>query len=54
MSMTPEACAAYCDSMKCTPEQKAACVKMIEAHKGVDMSECSGKSEACKSSCEKK
>jgi K(+)-stimulated pyrophosphate-energized sodium pump len=49
-----EACAAYCDSMKCTPEQKAACVKMIEAHKGVDMSECSGKSEACKSSCEKK
>jgi K(+)-stimulated pyrophosphate-energized sodium pump len=48
MSMTPEACAAYCDSMKCTPEQKAACVKMIEAHKGVDMSECSGSSEACK------
>ena len=48
MSMTPEACAAYCDSMKCTPEQKAACVKMIEAHKGIDMSECSGSSEACK------
>jgi K(+)-stimulated pyrophosphate-energized sodium pump len=48
MSMTPEAFAAYCDSMKCTPEQKAACVKMIEAHKGIDMSECSGSSEACK------
>ena len=48
MSMTPEACAAYCDSMKCTPEQKAACVKMMEAHKGIDMSECSGSSEACK------
>ena len=48
MSMTPEACAAYCDSMKCTPEQKAACIKMIEAHKGIDMSECSGSSEACK------
>ena len=48
MSMTPEACAAYCDSMKCTPAQKAACIKMIEAHKGIDMSECSGSSEACK------
>ncbi len=48
MSMTPEACAAYCDSMKCTPEQKAACIKMIEAHKGIDMSKCSGSSEACK------
>jgi K(+)-stimulated pyrophosphate-energized sodium pump len=48
MSMTPEECAAYCDSMKCTPEQKAACIKMIEAHKGIDMSECSGSSEACK------
>ena len=49
MSMTPEACAAYCDSMKCTPEQKAACIKMIEAHKGIDMSESSGSSEASKS-----
>jgi len=48
MSMTPEACAAYCDSMKCTPEQKAACIKMIAAHKGIDMSACSGSSEACK------
>jgi K(+)-stimulated pyrophosphate-energized sodium pump len=49
MNMTPEACAAYCDSMKCTPEQKAACIKMIEAHKGIDMSESSGSSEASKS-----
>ena len=34
--------------MKCTPAQKEACIKMIEAHKGIDMSECSGSSEACK------
>ena len=46
--MTKEECAAMCDSLKCTPEQKAACVKMMEAHKGIDMSECSGSSEACK------
>ena len=26
MTMTPEQCAAYCDSMKCTPEQKAMCM----------------------------
>jgi hypothetical protein len=49
MTMTKEECAAYCDSMKCTPEQKAACIKMIEAHKGIDMSESSGSSEASKS-----
>jgi hypothetical protein len=48
MSMTTEECAAYCDSMKCTPAQKEACIKMIEAHKGIDMSECSGSSETCK------
>jgi K(+)-stimulated pyrophosphate-energized sodium pump len=44
MSMTSEECAAYCDSMKCTPAQKEACIKMIEAHKGVNMSSCEGKS----------
>jgi K(+)-stimulated pyrophosphate-energized sodium pump len=26
MTMTPEQCAAYCDSMGCTPEQKAMCM----------------------------
>ncbi len=46
MKMTPEECAAYCDSMQCTPEQKAACQEMLkckgmmkEGHcmKGCDM-----------------
>ncbi len=56
MSMTTEECAAYCDSMKCTPAQKDACIKMIEAHKGVNMSTCEGKSEDCKdkASCKDK
>lgn len=27
MNMSPEECAAYCDSVGCTPEQKAECVK---------------------------
>jgi K(+)-stimulated pyrophosphate-energized sodium pump len=27
MTLTPEACATYCDSMKCTPEEKAICLK---------------------------
>jgi K(+)-stimulated pyrophosphate-energized sodium pump len=30
--MTAEECTAYCDKMGCTPEQKAACLKMIEAN----------------------
>jgi K(+)-stimulated pyrophosphate-energized sodium pump len=30
MSMTKEECAAYCDSMQCTPEQKEHCLKMRE------------------------
>ena len=27
MNMTKEECAAYCDSMKCSPEEKAACLE---------------------------
>ena len=27
MNMSKEECAAYCDSLKCTPEQKAMCLK---------------------------
>ncbi len=39
MHMSPEECAAYCDSVGCTPEQKAECVKHAkEGHhpEGVD------------------
>ena len=31
-SMTAEECADYCDKMGCTPAQKEACLKMVEAH----------------------
>jgi len=41
MSMTKEECAAYCDSMKCSPEEKAICVE----HAGV---------KDAKSCCDKK
>jgi hypothetical protein len=30
--MTAEECADYCDKMGCTPAQKEACLKMVEAH----------------------
>jgi hypothetical protein len=33
MSMTKEECAAYCDSVGCTPEEKAVCVKHAGAGK---------------------
>lgn len=33
MKMTPEECAAYCDSVGCSPEQKAECVKHAKGHK---------------------
>ncbi len=33
MNMTPEECAAYCDSVGCTPEQKAECVKHAKGKK---------------------
>lgn len=32
MTMSPEECAAYCDSVGCTPEQKAHCVKHAKGH----------------------
>jgi hypothetical protein len=40
MSMTEEECAAYCDSMQCTPEQKEACLEMRK-HCSKMKSECS-------------
>ncbi|MGV3597989.1 MAG: sodium-translocating pyrophosphatase [Bacteroidota bacterium] len=33
MKMTPEECAAYCDSVGCSPAQKAECVKHAKGHK---------------------
>lgn len=58
MSMTEEECAAYCDSMKCTPEQKAACMDMLKAHKGMMNKENCDKgcksSEECEKSCDDK
>lgn len=39
--MTAEQCAAYCDSMKCTPEEKAVCMK----HAGIGMEK---KKDCCK------
>ncbi|MCX6311760.1 MAG: sodium-translocating pyrophosphatase [Bacteroidetes bacterium] len=58
IKMTPEQCAHYCDSMKCSPEEKAMCVKhcSMEAN-GCTMGSngsCSGDSASCKgnsSSC---
>ncbi|MFM2017321.1 MAG: hypothetical protein RL007_977, partial [Bacteroidota bacterium] len=47
MNMTKEQCAAYCDSVGCTPEQKAMCV----SHAGMnDKGCCAGKTDsaACK------
>lgn len=58
MSMTEEECAAYCDSMKCTPEQKAACMDMLKAHKGMMNKENCDKgcksSDECEKSCDDK
>ena len=48
--MTAEECAAYCDKMGCSADQKAACLKMIEAHKGADGACMDG----CKSACKTK
>jgi H(+)-translocating pyrophosphatase len=44
MSMTEEECAAYCDSMKCSPEQKAACMEMKK--------ECMSRKGGCMEGCE--
>jgi K(+)-stimulated pyrophosphate-energized sodium pump len=52
MTMTKEECAAYCDSMKCSPEQKEMCQSMYGADGKFDMEKCkamckSKMSEAC-------
>jgi len=46
MTMTKEECAAYCDSMKCTPEQKEMCQSMYGADGKFDEAKCK---EMCKS-----
>jgi K(+)-stimulated pyrophosphate-energized sodium pump len=40
MTMTKEECAAYCDSMQCSPEQKAICQSMYGADGKFDMAKC--------------
>ena len=40
MTMTKEECAAYCDSMQCSPEQKAMCQSMYGADGKFDMAKC--------------
>jgi K(+)-stimulated pyrophosphate-energized sodium pump len=47
MTMTKEECAAYCDSMQCSPEQKAMCQSMYGADGKFDMAKCK---EMCKES----
>jgi K(+)-stimulated pyrophosphate-energized sodium pump len=57
MTLSEEQCAAYCDSMKCTPEQKAACMDMLKAHKGMSMENCDKgckTAEECAKSCDDK
>jgi K(+)-stimulated pyrophosphate-energized sodium pump len=49
MTMTKEECAAYCDSMQCSPEQKAMCQSMYGADGKFDMAKCK---EMCKSKME--
>jgi K(+)-stimulated pyrophosphate-energized sodium pump len=46
MTMSKEECAAYCDSMKCTPEQKEMCQSMYGADGKFDEAKCK---EMCKS-----
>jgi K(+)-stimulated pyrophosphate-energized sodium pump len=48
MNMNDEEWNAYCDSLKCTPEQKANCMKMREAHKGMMHGD-----KACMDDCKK-
>jgi K(+)-stimulated pyrophosphate-energized sodium pump len=50
MTMTKEECAAYCDSMQCSPEQKAMCQSMYGADGKFDMAKCK---EMCKESAGK-
>ena len=56
MNMTKEECAAYCDSMKCTPEQKAMCQSMYGTDGKFDMAKCKAmceKESACMEGCDK-
>ena len=56
MTMTKEECAAYCDSMKCTPEQKTMCQSMYGADGKFDMAKCKAmceKESACMEGCDK-
>jgi K(+)-stimulated pyrophosphate-energized sodium pump len=58
MTLTEEQCAAYCDSLQCTPEQKAACLDMLKAHKGMMCEENCDKgcktAEECEKHCDDK
>jgi K(+)-stimulated pyrophosphate-energized sodium pump len=57
MTLSEDDCAAYCDSMKCTPEQKEACMSMMKAHKGMSKENCDKgcKDEAeCEKNCDDK
>ncbi len=67
MNMTQEECAAYCDSMQCTPEQKEICLKhakggeckMDDAHCKKDSGKCAmdekgGCMEGCEHKCDSK
>ncbi len=67
MNMTQEECAAYCDSMQCTPEQKEICLKhakggeckMDGAHCKKDSGKCAmdekgGCMEGCEHKCDSK
>lgn len=57
MTLTEGQCAAYCDSMQCSPEQKAACLDMLKAHKGMSMENCDKgckTAEECEKSCDDK
>jgi K(+)-stimulated pyrophosphate-energized sodium pump len=56
MTMTKEECAAYCDSMKCTPEQKTMCQSMYGADGKFDMAKCKAmceKESSCMEGCDK-
>jgi K(+)-stimulated pyrophosphate-energized sodium pump len=56
MTMTKEECAAYCDSMKCTTEQKTMCQSMYGADGKFDMAKCKAmceKESSCMEGCDK-
>ncbi|MFA9213196.1 MAG: sodium-translocating pyrophosphatase [Candidatus Methylacidiphilales bacterium] len=56
MTMTKEECAAYCDSMKCSPEQKAICQSMYGTDGKFDMAKCKAmceKESGCMKGCDK-